>query len=70
MRIADRFRYQFPFKSAIRNANPRLLQRPAEVLEAVQSLFDDVDTGGVTEPDGSIITEGSSGNHRDVGFTQ
>ena len=83
MRIADRFRYQLAFKSAIRNsdrrferaktfgvANPRSSQRPAKILEAIQSLFDDVDTGGVTEPDGAIVTESSSRNDRDVGFTQ
>src|SRR5206468_7188903 len=46
------------------------LQRAAKVLEAVQSLFDYVDTGGVTEPDSAIVTESSSRNHRDVGFAQ
>src|SRR5436189_3007830 len=83
MRIADRFRHQLAFKSAIRNsdhrsehaktfgvANLRSSQRPANILEAIQSLFDDVDTCGVTEPDGAIVTESSSRNDRDVGFTQ
>ena len=45
-------------------------QRPAKVLEAVQALFDYVDTGGVTEPNGAIVTEGSSRNDCDVGFAQ
>src|SRR5262249_31134922 len=51
-------------------ANPRLLQRSAKVLETVQAFFDDVDTGGVTEPYGAIVTEGSSRNDCDIGFTQ
>ncbi len=38
------------------------LQRAAKVLEAVQPLFDYVDTGGVTEPDSAIVTESSSRN--------
>src|ERR1043165_2837907 len=45
------------------------LQCPAKVLEAVEALFDNVDTGGVTEPNRAIITEGSSRDDRDVGFT-
>src|SRR6266576_1963805 len=46
------------------------LQRAAKVLEAIQALFDYVDTGGVTEPDSAVITEGSSRNDCDVGFAQ
>src|SRR5436190_8038897 len=46
------------------------LQRATEVLEAVQALFDYVDTGGVTEPDSAIVTESGSRNDRDVGFAQ
>src|SRR6266700_3729307 len=46
------------------------LQRAAKVLEAVQALFDYVDTGGVTEPDSAIVTESSSRNDCNVGFTQ
>src|SRR6266576_625820 len=46
------------------------LQRATEVLEAIQALFDYVYTGGVTEPDSAVVTEGSSRNDRDVGFAQ
>src|SRR5437879_618535 len=57
------------FSNAFRRTRSTL-QRPAKVLEAIQSLFDDVDTGGVTESDSAIVTESSSRNHRDVGFTE
>ena len=46
------------------------LQRATEVLEAIQALFDYVYTGGVTEPDSAVVTEGSSRNDRDIGFAQ
>src|SRR5215475_7295434 len=46
------------------------LQRATKVLEAVQSLFDYVDAGGVTEPDVSIITESSTWNDCYIGFAQ
>src|SRR4026207_1682070 len=45
-------------------------QRPAKVLEAIEALFDNVDTGSVTEPNSAIVTEGSSRNDRHVSFTQ
>ena len=35
-----------------------------------RALFDDVDAGGVAEPDGAIVAEGGSGNDRDIGFAQ
>jgi hypothetical protein len=45
-------------------------ERPAKVLEAVQTLFDHVKTRRVTEPDGAIIAEGSARYDGDVGFAQ
>src|SRR5882724_1396546 len=57
------------FSNAFRRTRSTL-QCPAKVLEAVEALFDNVDTGGVTEPNSAIISEGSSRNDRDVGFTQ
>src|SRR5436190_16541982 len=56
---------RFPVVCATRDDK---LQRAAKVLEAVQALFDYVDTGGVTEPDSAIVTESSSRNDCDVGF--
>src|SRR5437667_8070563 len=46
------------------------LERPAKVLEAVQTLFDHVKARGVTEPNGAIIAEGSTRHDGDVGFAQ
>ena len=45
-------------------------ERPAKVLEAVQTLFDHVKARRVTEPNGAIIAEGSSRHDGDIGFTQ
>ena len=47
-----------------------ILQRPAKVLEAVQTFFDHVDARGVAEPDGAVVTEGGSRNDGDVRFAQ
>jgi len=46
------------------------LQRPAKVLEAVQTLFDHVKARRVTEPDGAIVAEGSPRHDGDIGFAQ
>src|SRR6476646_2851174 len=62
----------------LRDASPRKrsglgddrLERPAKVLEAVQTFFDYVQAGGVAEPDGAVVTEGSSRNYGNAGFTQ
>src|SRR5215467_726893 len=64
----DRFRYQLALKFAI--GNPRLLQRTAEILEAVQSFFDDVNARGVTKPNRPIVSERSSRNNCDIRFAQ
>src|SRR6266542_2011825 len=45
-------------------------ERPAKILEAVQTLFDHVKARGVTEPNGAIIAEGSTRHDGDVGFAQ
>src|SRR5437773_11699515 len=55
-------------KSAI--ANPRLSERPAKVVGAVQAFFDDVDARGVAKPDGAVVAECGSGNNGDIGFAQ
>ena len=44
------------------------LQRPAKVLEAVQTFLDHVEARGVTEANGTVITEGSPRHHGHVGF--
>jgi hypothetical protein len=44
------------------------LQRPAKVLEAVQTFFDHVKARRVTEPDGAIVAEGGTRYDGDVGF--
>ncbi len=46
------------------------LQRPAKVLEAVQTLFDHVEARRVTEPNGAIVAEGSARYDGDIGFAQ
>ena len=45
-------------------------ERPAKILEAVQTFFDYVDACGVAEPDGAIVAEGGSGHDCDVRFAQ
>src|SRR5262245_23252547 len=46
------------------------LQRPAKVLEAVQTFFDHVKARRVAEPDGAIVTESSARYDGDIGFAQ
>ena len=45
-------------------------ERPAKVLEAIQTLLDHVKARRVTEPNGAIIAEGSAWYDSDIGFTQ
>src|SRR6266545_2805345 len=45
-------------------------ERPAKILEAVQTLFDHVKARRVTEPNGAIIAKGSTRHDSDVGFAQ
>ena len=45
-------------------------ERPTKVLEAVQTFFDHVKARRVTEPNGTIIAEGSTRHDGDVGFAQ
>ena len=42
----------------------------AELLEAVEAGFDDVEAAGVAEADGVIGTEGDAGDNRDVAADQ
>ena len=44
------------------------LESPAKVLEAVQTLFDNVEARRVTEPNGAIVAESSTRHDGDVGF--
>jgi hypothetical protein len=45
-------------------------ERPAKVLEAIQTLLDHVKARRVTEPDGAIIAKSSAWYDSDIGFTQ
>ena len=45
-------------------------ERPAKILEAVQTFFDHVKARRVTEPNGTIIAEGSTRHDGDIGFAQ
>jgi len=54
-------------KSAICNLQ---LQRPAKILETIETFFDYVDAGGVAESDGSIVAKKAAPGRRDVGFAQ
>src|SRR5437773_466025 len=45
-------------------------ERPAKILEAVQTFFDDVDTGGVTKAHGAVIAESGARNDGDVRLAQ
>jgi hypothetical protein len=46
------------------------LERPAKILEAIESFLDYIDAGGVAEPNGAIVAEGSPRHDRDIRFTQ
>ena len=46
------------------------LERPAKVLEPIQTLFDYVEARRVAEPDRAIIAERSAGYDRDIGFAE
>src|SRR6476620_9000327 len=46
------------------------LERPAKVLEAVQTFFDHVKARRVTEPDGAIVAKGGARHDSDIGFAQ
>jgi hypothetical protein len=43
-------------------------QRPAKILEAVQTFFDYVDARGIAEPNGPVVTERGAGNDGDIRF--
>src|SRR5438132_12264040 len=45
------------------------LQCAAKVLEAVQTFLNYVEAGGVTQPDGAVVTKRSSRNNGDTRFT-
>ena len=44
------------------------LERPAKVLESVQTFFDHVKAGRVTESDGAIVAKGSTWYYSNIGF--
>src|SRR5437762_6862149 len=46
------------------------LERPAKVLETVETFFDDVDARGVTKPDGTVVAKSSAGDDGDVRLAQ
>src|SRR5258705_9149251 len=59
-----------PGASRMSALHPPPSERPAKVLEAVQTFFDHVKARRVTEPNGAIIAEGSTRHDGDIGFTQ
>src|SRR5450432_257017 len=59
--------FTFP-QSEIRD--PQSLQRPAEILKAIEPLLDHVDAGRITEAHRAIIAEGNAGNDRHIGLAQ
>ena len=40
---------------------PNYVERPAEILEAIETFFDDVDAGRVTQAHRAIVAEGRAG---------
>jgi predicted ATP-grasp superfamily ATP-dependent carboligase len=53
-------------RSPIRNRS----ERPAKVLETVETFFDDVDARGVTKPDGAVVAKSSAWDDGDVRLAQ
>ena len=54
-------------KSAICNLQ---LQRSAEILQPIETFFDDVDAGRVTEANSAIIAKGRAGHDRHIRFAE
>lgn len=48
----------------------RRLEGAAEILKPIETFFDDIDAGSVTEPDRAIITERGAGNDGYIRFAQ
>src|SRR6266513_905983 len=46
------------------------LERSTKILKAIESFLDHVDAGGVAEPNGAIVAEGSPRHDRDIRFAQ
>src|SRR5882724_2530687 len=46
------------------------LERPAKILEAIESFLDYIDASGVAEPNGAIVAEGRAWHDCDVCLTQ
>jgi hypothetical protein len=53
-------------RSPIRNRS----ERPAKVLETVETFLDDVDARGVTKPDGAVVAKSSAWDNSDVRLAQ
>src|SRR5438045_850112 len=66
--ISDlKLRLCFNLKLAIRNLK---LQCATEILEPIETFFDDVDAGRVAQANGAVIAESGARDHRDVRFAQ
>src|SRR5947207_14948651 len=46
------------------------LERPAKILEAIQSFLDYIDAGGVAESNGAIVAEARTGYDCDICLAQ
>src|SRR5215831_21224241 len=66
--MASAFAFGFLEYVSLRSGEP--LQRTAKVLESIQALLNHIKTGGVAEPYGAIVAEGSSRHHCNIGFAQ
>ena len=56
-----------------RGRRPRLQkssERAAEILEPIETFFDDVDARRVTHANYAIVAKRRAGHDRDIGFTQ
>src|SRR5947207_4417028 len=51
-------------------AKCRRLERPAEILEPIETFFNDVDAGGVTEANRTIVAERRARHDRHVRFAE
>src|SRR6476646_7247707 len=46
------------------------LERPAKILEAIESFLDYIDASGVAEPNGAIVAEGRAWHDCDIRLTK
>jgi hypothetical protein len=56
--------------SGLRYRDPVLSERPAEILQPIETFLNDVDAGRIAEPNGSIVAKCCPGHDRHIRFAE